>query len=178
LDHPKKDQNVVLSASNIHLSFGRIQVLKDVSFHINQHEILSIIGPNGAGKTSLMNCLSGFYKPQEGDIAFKGSDIIGVPMHRRVVEEIIDFLEMEFIRDGLVGELGYGLRKRVDLGRALALEPAILIMENGRIVLDGTAEELLQNEDIKEFYLGLNLSGGRRSYRNVKHYKRRKRWLG
>ena len=51
-------------------------------------------------------------------------------------------------------------------------------MENGRIVLDGTAEELLQNEDIKEFYLGLNLSGGRRSYRNVKHYKRRKRWLG
>lgn len=51
-------------------------------------------------------------------------------------------------------------------------------MENGRIVLDGTAGELLQNEDIKEFYLGLNLSGGRRSYRNVKHYKRRKRWLG
>ena len=44
-------------------------------------------------------------------------------------EKIIDFLEMEFIRDGLVGELGYGLRKRVDLGRALALEPAILIMD-------------------------------------------------
>ena len=83
MDHAKKDQNVVLSASNIHLSFGRIQVLKDVSFHIDQHEILSIIGPNGAGKTSLMNCLSGFYKPQEGDIAFKGHNITRVPMHRR-----------------------------------------------------------------------------------------------
>jgi branched-chain amino acid transport system ATP-binding protein len=51
-------------------------------------------------------------------------------------------------------------------------------MENGRIVLDGTSRELLDNEDIKEFYLGLSLSGGRKSYRNVKHYKRRKRWLG
>jgi len=61
---------------------------------------------------------------------------------------------------------------------ALSIAQHAYIMENGRIVLDGTAEELLQNEDIKEFYLGLNLSGGRRSYRNVKHYKRRKRWLG
>ena len=61
---------------------------------------------------------------------------------------------------------------------ALSIAKHAYIMENGRIVLDGTAAELLQNEDIKEFYLGLNLSGGRRSYRNVKHYKRRKRWLG
>ena len=61
---------------------------------------------------------------------------------------------------------------------ALSIARHAYIMENGRIVLDGKAEELLKNEDIKEFYLGLNLSGGRRSYRNVKHYKRRKRWLG
>ena len=61
---------------------------------------------------------------------------------------------------------------------ALTIAQHAYIMENGRIVLDGSAQELLKNEDIKEFYLGLNLSGGRRSYRNVKHYKRRKRWLG
>jgi len=61
---------------------------------------------------------------------------------------------------------------------ALSIAQHAYILENGRIVLDGTAKELLQNEDIKEFYLGLNLSGGRRSYRNVKHYKRRKCWLG
>ena len=50
------------------------------------------------------------------------------------------------------------------------------ILENGRVVLDGTAEALRDNEDVKEFYLGLS-SSGRKSYRDVKHYKRRKRWL-
>lgn len=52
------------------------------------------------------------------------------------------------------------------------------VMENGRIVLDGPAEQLAQNADIKEFYLGLTAVGERKSYREVKHYKRRKRWLG
>ncbi len=52
------------------------------------------------------------------------------------------------------------------------------VMENGRIVLDGTAHSLAQNADIKEFYLGLTQVGERKSYRDVKHYKRRKRWLG
>ena len=51
------------------------------------------------------------------------------------------------------------------------------VMENGRVVLDGTAESLKSNEDIKEFYLGLSSIGEKRSYREVKHYKRRKRWL-
>jgi branched-chain amino acid transport system ATP-binding protein len=50
------------------------------------------------------------------------------------------------------------------------------ILENGRVVLDGRAEDLRQNEDVKEFYLGLS-TAGRKSYRDVKHYKRRKRWL-
>jgi branched-chain amino acid transport system ATP-binding protein len=52
------------------------------------------------------------------------------------------------------------------------------VMENGRVVLDGPAEVLRENEDIKEFYLGLTELGQRKSYREVKHYKRRKRWLG
>ena len=50
------------------------------------------------------------------------------------------------------------------------------ILETGRVVMDGDAESLRENEDVKEFYLGLS-SGGRRSYRDVKHYRRRKRWL-
>jgi branched-chain amino acid transport system ATP-binding protein len=50
------------------------------------------------------------------------------------------------------------------------------ILENGRVVLDGDADRLRENEDVKEFYLGLS-AAGRRSYRQVKHYKRRKRWL-
>ena len=60
---------------------------------------------------------------------------------------------------------------------ALAVAEHGYVMENGRIVLEGAADKLRQNSDIKEFYLGLNEGGGRKSYRDSKHYKRRKRWL-
>jgi branched-chain amino acid transport system ATP-binding protein len=50
-------------------------------------------------------------------------------------------------------------------------------MENGRIVLDGPSEKLSENEDVREFYFGLSELGEKKSYRDVKHYKRRKRWL-
>jgi branched-chain amino acid transport system ATP-binding protein len=67
----------------------------------------------------------------------------------------------------------------VEQNAALALDIADhgYVMENGRIVLEGPADTLRQNSDIKEFYLGLNEVGARKSYRDVKHYKRRKRWL-
>jgi branched-chain amino acid transport system ATP-binding protein len=60
---------------------------------------------------------------------------------------------------------------------ALAIADHGYVMENGRIVLEGAANTLRENADIKEFYLGLTEVGGRKSYREVKHYKRRKRWL-
>jgi branched-chain amino acid transport system ATP-binding protein len=61
---------------------------------------------------------------------------------------------------------------------ALGIADYGYVMETGRIVLDGPADKLRDNEDIKEFYLGLTQLGERKSYREVKHYKRRKRWLG
>lgn len=61
--------------------------------------------------------------------------------------------------------------------RALEIADHGYIMEQGRIVLEGPAAELQENPDVKEFYLGLGEEGGRKSYRDVKHYKRRKRWL-
>ncbi len=61
--------------------------------------------------------------------------------------------------------------------RALEIADHGYIMEQGRIVLEGDAAELRENPDVKEFYLGLGEEGGRKSYRDVKHYKRRKRWL-
>jgi branched-chain amino acid transport system ATP-binding protein len=89
----------------------------------------------------------------------------------------------------LVGEI-FGIIRRlrdergltvllVEQNAALALDIADhgYVMENGRIVLEGPAEALRQNSDIKEFYLGLNEAGARKSYRDLKHYKRRKRWL-
>ncbi|MBM3302222.1 MAG: ABC transporter ATP-binding protein [Deltaproteobacteria bacterium] len=60
---------------------------------------------------------------------------------------------------------------------ALTLSEHGYVMENGRVVLDGPSEKLRENEDVKEFYLGLSDKGKRKSYRDVKHYKRRKRWL-
>ena len=61
---------------------------------------------------------------------------------------------------------------------ALEIAHTAYVMETGRVVLDGPSGQLAQNEDIKEFYLGLTQLGERKSYREVKHYKRRKRWLG
>jgi branched-chain amino acid transport system ATP-binding protein len=68
----------------------------------------------------------------------------------------------------------------VEQNANVALEAAsyAYVMETGRVVLDGPAEQLATNADIKEFYLGLTQLGERKSYRDVKHYKRRKRWLG
>jgi branched-chain amino acid transport system ATP-binding protein len=60
---------------------------------------------------------------------------------------------------------------------ALSVAPYAYVMESGRIVMDDTAEKLRENPDIKDFYLGLTDVGGRKSFRDVKHYKRRKRWL-
>ena len=60
---------------------------------------------------------------------------------------------------------------------ALSIADYGYVMENGRIVLDGSAEFLKNNEDVKEFYIGLSAMGTKKSYREVKHYKRRKRWL-
>ena len=61
---------------------------------------------------------------------------------------------------------------------ALGISFYAYVMENGRVVLDGPAEKVSENEDVKEFYLGLTGVGKKKSYRDVKHYKRRKRWLG
>jgi branched-chain amino acid transport system ATP-binding protein len=61
---------------------------------------------------------------------------------------------------------------------ALSISEYAYVMENGRIVLDGSADKIMENEDVREFYLGLSSIGDRKNFREVKHYRRRKRWLG
>jgi branched-chain amino acid transport system ATP-binding protein len=174
----------VLEARELSLAFGAIQALDRVSFSVRPDELLSIIGPNGAGKSSLLNCLSGFYRPQQGSVRFLGQDVTRLPTHRYAAlgiartfqgiqtyasmtvrenilcgfhhrmrtglfagllylggasreedrfideaEEILEFLELEPLRHARVGELAYGVRKRVDLGRALAMGPKVLVMD-------------------------------------------------
>jgi branched-chain amino acid transport system ATP-binding protein len=90
----------------------------------------------------------------------------------KLVEEVFTIIQR------LNRELGMtALLVEQNARRALAIAHRGYILESGRIVLEGTAAELIDNPDVKEFYLGLGESGGRRSYRDVKHYKRRKRWL-
>ena len=66
---------VLLRIENLSLSFGGVGALVDINLDIRDKEILAIIGPNGAGKTALLNCINGFYKPQKGEIFYKGQKI-------------------------------------------------------------------------------------------------------
>lgn len=197
----------LLNVENVSLSFGKTQAINDVSFAVREGEIRAIIGPNGAGKTSMLNCISGFYRPQNGTIRFKERyDLTSTPthqiaalgvartfqnialytglstldnlmaarhihmkqnalaslfywgpgrreeiQHRAFVEEIIDFLEIAHIRKSVVGSLPYGLRKRVELGRALALEPDLLLLDEPMAGMN--AEE---KEDMARFVLDIH----------------------
>jgi branched-chain amino acid transport system ATP-binding protein len=198
-----RPSQAVLCARNLLLKFGGIVALDNVSIDVRPNELLAVIGPNGAGKSSLMNCLSGFYRPRSGEITLGGRDIrklathqvagmglartfqgthifsgmtviqnlmVGRHLHmrtnlmqsffhygpsrqeevehREAVEEIIEFLEIESIRHAVVGSLGYGLRKRVDLGRALAQDPKILLMDEP---MAGMNTE--EKEDLARFIL-------------------------
>lgn len=201
-----EDQNgVVLRVENINLNFGAVRALNDVSIDVKEHELLAVIGPNGAGKTSLLNCINGFYRPDEGVVLFLGDDITrlspskiaekGISRtfqniqlytgltaldnimagrhiyfhkgmaacalffgwarreeieHRETVEDILDFLEIKPIRKQVVGALSYGLRKRVDLGRALALEPKLLLLDEP---MAGMNRE--EKEDMARFILDI-----------------------
>ncbi|WP_198374304.1 ATP-binding cassette domain-containing protein [Roseomonas rubea] len=169
-------ETAVLEADRVSLSFGGVRALSDVSFAVRRGEIFSIIGPNGAGKTSMVNCVSGRYRPTEGRILFEGRDVtplrpnrraaLGIGRtfqnlalfghmtvldnilvgrhhllrtgflrgmaywfggaqreelaHRREIEEIVDFLKIQHVRKAIAGTLSCGLRKRVDLARAVA----------------------------------------------------------
>ncbi len=72
----------MLRAESICHNFGGLEVLRDVSIHIRDGEIVGLIGPNGAGKTTLFNALSGFLKPARGRIYFEGGDVTGLAPHR------------------------------------------------------------------------------------------------
>ncbi|MCF8092004.1 MAG: ABC transporter ATP-binding protein [Desulfotignum sp.] len=196
----------ILCVDDVSLAFGGLEVLCDVSFEVNEGEIFAIIGPNGAGKTSVLNIISGFYRPKKGTVFFKGADIghltpdkraaqgmsrtfqnialyhgmsvldnikLGAHSHlktglmgglwywgaahreemalrKKIEEDIIDFLEIETIRKQPVGSLAYGLQKRVELARALAMRPEILLMDEP--VAGMNAEE---TEDMARFILDI-----------------------
>ena len=203
-----------LSVKRVGISFGGVRALDDVSLLIKQGDIHAVIGPNGAGKTSLLNCISGLYRPQEGSIAlhdregvheltrtrpsriarlgiarsfqnielFKHMTVLDNLMlgrhvhmkhrvipsliyfgparrqeieHRELVEEVIDLLEIEAVRKKPVGSLAYGVQKRVELGRALCMQPALLLLDEPMAGMN--AEE---KEDMARYVLDVNEQAG------------------
>jgi branched-chain amino acid transport system ATP-binding protein len=203
-----EDRRAELEVKSLKLKFGGITALNNIDLTVRTGELVAIIGPNGAGKTSLLNCITGYYKPQEGQIFFNGEDVthlsthhltkIGIGRtyqnielfpgmsvlsnmllarhvhckynvglasifsksvrneeihHREILEELIDFLEIQSLRKQLVGSLPYGMRKRVELGRALALEPKLLVLDEPFAGM--TLEE---KEDMVRFLVELNKS--------------------
>jgi branched-chain amino acid transport system ATP-binding protein len=195
----------ILVVDHISLSFKGVQAIDDVSFEVAGGQLFSIIGPNGAGKTSIFNSISQVYRPQEGDIRWKGESIMGMRpdrvaglglartfqnielfsqmtvlgnlllgrhllmerswlagalwlgparaeerAHRLAVEKIIDFLEIEQWRKHPVALLPYGIQKRVELGRALAMEPELLLLDEPVAGMN-----LEETEDMARFILDI-----------------------
>lgn len=202
----RKIGGVMMEMKNITLKFGGVTAISDISFDIHEGEIRAIIGPNGAGKSSMLNVISGFYHPQEGEVWFHGSRrpamkpfqvarqgvartfqnialfdgmstldniMTGRLTHmkasiwsqalwwgraereevanRAVVERIIDFLEIQHIRKTPVGRLPYGLKKRVELARALVAEPKLLLLDEPMAGMN-----VEEKEDMSRFILDVN----------------------
>lgn len=199
-----------LIVDDIVLRFGGVKAISNVSLTVEPGQLYAIIGPNGAGKTSMLNCISGVYKPQHGRLVFEDHDMsnlrpydvarLGIARafqnialfrgmtvldnlmvgrhihmqtgvlsgmafwgrarreeikHREIVEDIIDFLEIEAIRKQTVGSLAYGLRKRVEVGRALAMSPKLLLLDEPMAGMN--AEE---KEDMARFIIDINHERG------------------
>ena len=197
---------VLMDLREITLRFGGVEAIKNISFDIREGEIRAIIGPNGAGKSSMLNVISGFYKPQEGEVHFRGKKrppmkpyqvarqgvartfqnialfegmsvldniMTGRMGHiksgmlaqaiwagkaqreedenREAVERIVDFLEIQAIRKTPVGRLPYGLKKRVELARALAAEPSLLLLDEPMAGMN-----VEEKEDMSRFILDVN----------------------
>ncbi|MBU1229622.1 MAG: ABC transporter ATP-binding protein [Proteobacteria bacterium] len=195
----------LLEVKGVTLTFKGIAALTDVAFSVEKGRIVSLIGPNGAGKTSILNCISGRYTPNCGEIYLDGKNLLAVPAHKRTamglsrtfqnialfkglsvldnlmvgrhhlirygilssiayfgravqdesehrrrVEDVIDFLGLSPYRHQAAGHLPYGVQKRVELGRALAAEPKLILLDEPMAGMN-----LEETEDMARYILDI-----------------------
>ncbi|GAB4537142.1 MAG: ABC transporter ATP-binding protein [Anaerolineales bacterium] len=263
----------MLTLNNVEVIYNDIiLVLKGMSMHVPEGQIVGLLGSNGAGKSTTLKAISGLLKPEDGEVTDGSIIYRDQAIHNREAENIVRmgifqvmegrrifehltveenliaggytrrdaadtrkdiamvyeyFPRLKERRQQVAGYLSGGEQQMLAIGRALMAHPQLMmldepslglapilvreifdiiarinaehgttillveqnanltlsvahyayIMEGGRIVLEGSPDELRQNADVREFYLGLTEVGQRKSYRDVKHYKRRKRWL-
>lgn len=94
----------MLEVSNVSRRFGGLQANKDVSFDVDQSEIVSLIGPNGAGKTTMFNMITGFLSPDEGEITFEGKSVGGLKPHQVAQRGIVRSFQITNVFAGLTVE--------------------------------------------------------------------------
>jgi branched-chain amino acid transport system ATP-binding protein len=171
----------LLEIDGLSKRFGGLQAVKDLSFTVGAGEVVGLIGPNGAGKTTVFGLVSGFIRPDDGDVRLRGASIVGAPPHQicarglaRTFQIVRPFPRLTVLRNVVVGALArhhraadaeararavleeVGLaakaqqpasaltlaeRKRLELARALATEPALLLLDEVMAGLNATETE-------------------------------------
>ncbi len=232
----------MLDVSGLTVSYGHVEAVREVSFHVEQGAIVSLVGPNGAGKTTTLNAISGVVPAARGNIRFQGRDITHSSPHRRVSDGIVQIPEGRLVlanmtvrenlelggfrrsagetraaiaametrfpilgerRKSLAGTLSGGEQQMLAIARGLMAKPKLLlldepslglapllvqtifdivgelhsegltillveqnahqallassygyVMESGKIVLEGSAKELMADQAVIDFYLG------------------------
>ena len=187
----------LLSVQNLDKRFGGLHAVKDVSLDVQKGDILGILGPNGAGKTTLYNLLTGFIKPDNGQVLLEGQSLLGLPPHKvvglgvaRTFQLCRPFVGLSVLENVMVGSLGprvpavdlterarhllaqvglagkedspaellsYGDQRRLEIARALATEPRLLLLDEPFAGL-GSGEIAALSELIRDLHKNQGLT--------------------
>ncbi len=173
----------LLVIEGLNMRFGGLAAVQDLSFTVEEHEILGLIGPNGAGKSTLFNLINGVFAPNSGRVVFRGADITGMPPYlvaraglarthqivqplgamsvrencivsacfgrenlplaraREAAEEAAIFVGLADRLDSLASQLTIAGKKRLELARALAAQPTLLLLDEVLAGLNSTEVE-------------------------------------